>query len=118
MLEYASMRFTFDCTSATTFPTVIVAAATAANSIAHSGCAAGNAVWNTRIAAAKPAAFDATERYAVTGVGAPSYTSGVHIWNGTAATLNPSPAVISASASPNAGGSSPNRATAAFRSGR
>ena len=28
---------------------------------------------------------------AVTGVGAPWYTSGVHVWNGTAATLKPSP---------------------------
>ena len=26
---------------------------------------------------------------AVTGVGAPSYTSGTHMWNGTAATLKP-----------------------------
>ena len=28
---------------------------------------------------------------AVTGVGAPWYTSGVHMWNGTAATLNANP---------------------------
>ena len=28
---------------------------------------------------------------AVTGLGAPSYTSGVHMWNGTAAILNASP---------------------------
>ena len=28
---------------------------------------------------------------AVTGVGAPWYTSGVHMWNGAAATLKPSP---------------------------
>ena len=33
---------------------------------------------------------------AVTGVGAPWYTSGVHTWNGTAATLNPSPTSSSA----------------------
>jgi len=32
----------------------------------------------------------------VTGVGAPWYTSGVHMWNGTAATLNPKPTRISA----------------------
>jgi hypothetical protein len=40
---------------------------------------------------------------AVTGVGAPWYTSGVHMWNGTAAILNAnptarSPAAASASA--------------------
>ncbi len=33
---------------------------------------------------------------AVTGVGAPWYTSGVHMWNGTAATLKPSPTSSSA----------------------
>ena len=46
---------------------------------------------NTRISAAKPAAFVADAMNAVTGVGAPWYTSGVHMWNGTAATLKPSP---------------------------
>ena len=34
----------------------------------------------------------ATERYAVTGVGAPSYTSGVQKWKGTAEILYPNPA--------------------------
>ena len=32
----------------------------------------------------------------VTGVGAPWYTSGVQVWNGTAATLNPRPTSSSA----------------------
>ena len=36
------------------------------------------AVTNKRIAKAKPAALDPTERKATTGVGDPSYTSGVH----------------------------------------
>ncbi len=31
---------------------------------------------------------------AVTAVGAPSYTSGVHMWNGTALILNASPATM------------------------
>ena len=34
----------------------------------------------------------ADAKKAVTGVGEPSYTSGVHMWNGTAAILNASPA--------------------------
>ena len=38
------------------------------------------------------ATFGAEAKNAVTGVGAPSYTSGVHIWNGTAETLKQSPA--------------------------
>ena len=41
--------------------------------------------------AANAAAFVADAMNAVTGVGAPWYTSGVHMWNGAAATLNPSP---------------------------
>ena len=35
---------------------------------------------------------------AVAGVGAPSYASGVHWWNGTTAALKPRPTVTSASA--------------------
>src|SRR5512141_1739508 len=45
-----------------------------------------------RSARAKPAALGPTERKAVKGVGAPSYTSGHHMWNGTAAILYPTPA--------------------------
>ena len=41
---------------------------------------------------AMAATFGAAAKNAVTGVGAPSYTSGVHIWNGTAETLKQSPA--------------------------
>ena len=37
------------------------------------------------------ATFVAAAINAVTGVGAPWYTSGVHAWNGTAPTLNKSP---------------------------
>src|SRR5215510_1205490 len=44
---------------------------------------------------AKPAALGATERNAVTGVGAPWYTSGHQKWKGTAAVLNPKPASTS-----------------------
>ncbi len=38
---------------------------------------------------AKPATLGPADMNAVTDVGAPSYTSGTHIWNGAAATLNP-----------------------------
>ena len=40
-----------------------------------------------RIATANPAAFGPTLKKAVKGVGAPSYTSGHHMWNGTLAIL-------------------------------
>ena len=52
-----------------------------------------------RSSIANEAAFDPTERNAVIGVGAPSYTSGAHMWNGTAAILNPMPATTRITAS-------------------
>src|SRR5437867_13413653 len=54
-----------------------------------------------RIKVAKPAALGATLRKAVTGVGAPVYTSGHQKWKGTAAVLNPNPARMSAVATSN-----------------
>ena len=42
------------------------------------------------------AAFVAVAMNAVTGVGAPSYTSGVHWWNGATDALKPIPASVSA----------------------
>jgi hypothetical protein len=51
---------------------------------------------NTRSSPAKPAALEAEAMKAVTGVGAPWYTSGVQTWKGTAATLNPRPTSSSA----------------------
>ncbi len=43
------------------------------------------------ISATNPPALDATDKNAVTGVGAPSYVSGAQKWNGTALTLNANP---------------------------
>src|SRR5213075_2521353 len=50
-----------------------------------------NATTNTRNRPANAAAFTADAMNATTGVGDPWYTSGVHVWNGTAAILNPKP---------------------------
>ena len=47
---------------------------------------------------ANAAAFTPAAMKPVTGAGAPSYTSGTHMWNGTAATLKANPAVRSAAA--------------------
>ena len=44
--------------------------------------------------ATKPIALLAAASSAVTGVGAPSYTSGAQAWNGTTAILKPNPAII------------------------
>src|SRR3954470_8481799 len=96
---YASMRTMFVCPSATTLPTVIDSAA----SVQKNGCqiavADGNAMYTNCTNATKPAAFDATERNAVTGVGAPSYVSGAQVWNGTAETLKAKPTMMNTTAS-------------------
>src|SRR5205814_2280010 len=44
-----------------------------------------------RTSVAKAATLTAAAMKPVTGAGAPSYTSGTHMWNGTAATLNANP---------------------------
>src|SRR5713101_835347 len=98
MLEYASIRFVFSWTSATMFPAVIVIAASAARTADHSTTSGPMPPTSTRRIAANAAAFGATDMNAVAGVGAPSYASGVHWWNGTTAALKPSPTVTSASA--------------------
>ncbi len=89
---------TFVCTSAPRFPANIVSAASAQKAQNHK-CVAAGTVAKMRNNKANAAAFGPAEKRAVTGVGAPSYTSGVHTWNGAAATLNPSPIRIMASPS-------------------
>jgi len=54
----------------------------------HSSSKEEKVVLNILIANANPAVFEPTDKKATTGVGDPSYTSGVHWWNGTAAILN------------------------------
>ncbi|OLC11115.1 MAG: hypothetical protein AUH39_00355 [Chloroflexi bacterium 13_1_40CM_67_9] len=98
MLEYASIRFVFVCASATMFPPVIVTAARIARTVLQSTPSGPRAPTRTRRIAAKAAAFGPTDMNAVAGVGAPSYASGVHWWNGTIAALKPRPTVMRASA--------------------
>src|SRR4051794_33403390 len=50
-----------------------------------------NEVPITRSSTDIAATLGAVAKNTVTGVGAPSYTSGVHMWNGTADTLNANP---------------------------
>ena len=76
--EYASMRFSDDCPSAPTLPTMIVIVANAARAGPHVDCASMSAVSKKRRNTPSAATFVATAMNAVTGVGAPSYTSGVH----------------------------------------
>src|SRR5918999_6172049 len=99
MLEYASMRFTLLWTTPTTVPTIIVTAAMAASTGTQCAWSGSNACRNTRTNAANAAAFTPVDMKAVTIVGAPSYASGVHMWNGTAETLNANPTTSRATAS-------------------
>ena len=76
---------------ASRLPTIIVTAASAQRMGVRSTAREEKAVEKTRKRAAKPAIFAPAAMKAVTAVGAPWYTSGVHMWNGTAATLKPNP---------------------------
>ena len=66
------MRTMFVWRSATRLPTVIVSAASTQNTGCHTSLRPEEADEDELSSATKPAAFDATDRNAVTGVGAPS----------------------------------------------
>src|ERR1039458_491075 len=97
---YASMRLTFGCIGAAKFPMVIEASAETQTRGSQAAPMGSKAVMKMRRKMAKAAALGPVERNAVTGVGAPWYTSGAQIWNGAADTLNPSPTNSSAAARP------------------
>jgi hypothetical protein len=84
------------CTTASRLPTMSVSAAMTEMAVVHVSPSAGSATMRMRSRAAKPPTLEPTDMKAVTTVGEPSYTSGVHIWKGTAAILKPKPTRISA----------------------
>jgi hypothetical protein len=87
---------TSDCTTANTDPITSDNAASTQMTGRQSSRWNGRAITSTRSTAANAAALPTEAMNAVTLVGEPSYTSGVHTWNGTAATLNPRPTISSA----------------------
>src|SRR3954471_22272656 len=91
MLEYASMRLRFFWARPIALPAIIDAIATP--KIAGYHCQAS--VWkpssHTRMKEANAAAFTVAAMNAVIADDDPSYTSGAHMWNGTAAILKPKP---------------------------
>src|SRR6476646_5732563 len=99
MLEYASRRFTLDCATPTTVPTIIVRPAIPESTGTHWLWSGSSADRNTRTNAANAAAFTPVDMKPVTADGAPSYASGVHMWNGTADTLKANPTSSRPSAS-------------------
>src|SRR6185436_1716167 len=97
-LEYASIRLMSVWDSAMTDPTTMLTAASTQMNGVQSHCSGANDTLNTRSSAANAATLVAADMYAVTGVGAPWYASGAHVWNGTAATLNANPTASSPAA--------------------
>ena len=97
------MRFTEVCRPATRLATVMVSTAMSASAggqpvpqfIRRSS---PKATISTRSRIANAAALTATAMKLVAGVGAPSYASGVHMWKGTALTLNSRPTKVSTKA--------------------
>src|SRR5262252_9431644 len=91
MLEYASIRLTLVCATPMTVPAIIVAAAIVQTTTLQYARSGSNAERKTRTKAANAAALTPVDMNPVTAAGAPSYASGVHIWNGTAEILNAKP---------------------------
>src|ERR671928_67853 len=85
------MRFKLLCATPTTVPRIIVAAARIQITGAQSRLNGSNEERNTRANAANAAAFTPVDMNPVTIAGAPSYASGVHMWNGTAEILKAKP---------------------------
>ena len=84
---------TLVCISATTLPPTIVTAATITSTswTVPPTSSGGSARESTTARATNVAALEAVDMKAVSAVGAPWYTSGVHMWKGTADTLKKKP---------------------------
>src|SRR5437762_8698105 len=93
MDEYASMRFTVRCTSAAKLPITSEQTAITASATVQRCAFAGKAVVRIRRATTSATGLVAADMNAVTGVGAPSYTSGVHMGNGAADGVRQEPGV-------------------------
>ena len=74
-------------------PIVIVIMAITPSANVQSRFSAAAPIITTLNAAANPAFLVPAASNAVIGVGAPSYVSGNHMWNGTSPILNPNPAM-------------------------
>src|SRR5437763_14294586 len=80
---YASSRLMLGCSSAAKFPRIIVSSAHDHTNGSQRFVIGSNAVIYTRTNMANATAFGPADMNAVTGAGAPWYTSGAQIWKGT-----------------------------------
>src|SRR5213076_1752722 len=104
--EYANIRTMLVWRIATRLPIVMDAAASTHRTGSHDLPDSKKPKRTIVSRATNPPAFDATDRNAVTGVGAPSYVSGAQKWNGTALILNANPTSVRKIATANNGGRS------------
>src|SRR5882757_7555461 len=81
---------------ATTLPIAIDSTDSTTSIWLQSACEPASASGRSRMASANAASFEAVPMNSVTHVGEPSYTSGIHMWNGTAPSLNPIPTIRNA----------------------
>jgi hypothetical protein len=84
MLEYASIRLTLRCNQRHHVAQGHGRDREHDDDLIHSERAGKKLTQNSRRKAANEAAFTAPAMKPVTGDGAPWYTSGTHMWNGTA----------------------------------
>ena len=78
------MRFRFACAIAMTLPIPMERTASTTSMSCQSPCRPHRPSERSRTAIAKAASLGAVPTNMVTGVSAPSYTSGIHMWNGAA----------------------------------
>src|SRR6185295_19605088 len=88
MAEYASRRFRLVCAMATMLPNTIDNTASGASISCQVLPTLPMPCASRRNAKANEAILGTVDRNSVTPVGAPEYTSGTHMWNGTAPNLN------------------------------
>ena len=79
IVEYASMRLMFVCAMATTLPRTIDSSDRISSMPCQSKAIADSAPTSRRIMNANAASLGAAPMNSVIGVGAPSYTSGIHM---------------------------------------
>ncbi len=91
MVEKANMRLRLVWAMAAKLPTSKEATAKTANICCQSMAKGSKPSTNKRMVMAKAANLGAAAIIKVTAVGAPWYTSGTHMWNGTTPSLNAKP---------------------------
>ncbi len=91
MEEKARNRLKLFCLNAKRLPTMIVRSDSIKRILYHTSARGLKVVYRTETKTNNTAAFETTDRYEVTATGAPSYTSAVHRWNGTAEILKENP---------------------------